>query len=104
MKTAAKAIKFAEPAGTELREWAGERVVSQGRRYLKAVDDLRVAADGTLRARVRGTQSYNTEVSFNSGAKWISQCDCPYYWGPCKHAVAVILTYLAALKNDRIPL
>lgn len=89
----------------DLGEWVGERIVGRGKSYQKHVENLRVTADGVLLASVHGTELYSTRTGFDTNDELFSECTCPYSWGPCKHAVAVILVYLDACKNKKnIPL
>lgn len=89
----------------DLNDWAGERIVGRGKPYQRRVEDLRMMADGALLASVNGTELYSTRTGLNADNEFFSECTCPYSWGPCKHAVAVILVYLDACKNKKnIPL
>jgi uncharacterized Zn finger protein len=91
-------------AWDDLEEWAGSRVVSRGKSSLNAVSDLRQTPDGQLVAWVQGTYRYATVAGMDEKAALSSRCTCPYFYGPCKHAVAVILAYLEAVrKKERIP-
>ena len=58
-------------------------------------DQVRIerASETQLRARVRGSQTYDVELNFRDGmlSVW---CDCPYFVDngvPCKHLWATIL-------------
>ncbi|MDR1282987.1 MAG: SWIM zinc finger family protein [Opitutaceae bacterium] len=62
--------------------------------------DLRVTADGGLLARVRGGADYATVVHLDEQGKLRSGCTCPY-GSACKHAVAVLLSFLDAIKAGR---
>lgn len=89
----------------DLKDWAGERIVGRGKSYRRNVEDIRIAPDGALVASVHGTELYSTRAGLNANDELFSECTCPYSWGPCKHAVAVILVYLDACKNKQnIPL
>ena len=87
----------------DLTDWAGDRIVGRGKSYRRRVEHLCVTADGSLLAWVQGNNRYATTVSMNTEATLSSQCTCPFSWGPCKHAVAVILAYLHAMKNGQAP-
>ena len=82
----------------DLTEWAGTRSVERGKTYrnAKKVSKLARTADGGLLADVRGTFGYATHATLKNGVLH-SECTCPV-GQQCKHAVAVILTYLDALK------
>ncbi|GAB4346350.1 MAG: SWIM zinc finger family protein [Desulfobulbaceae bacterium] len=56
-------------------------------------------------AWVAGTDDYATLVEMDTNGELLWQCTCPYDWGPCKHAVAVILAGLELLKSgNELPL
>ncbi len=82
----------------DLTEWAGTRSVERGKTYrnTKKVSKLARTADGGLLADVRGTFGYVAHATLKNGVLH-SECTCPV-GQQCKHAVAVILTYLDALK------
>ena len=89
----------------DLNDWAGERIVRRGKSYQRSVEDLRITSDGALVASVHGTEVYSTHAGMNGNNELFSECTCPYSWGPCKHAIAIILVYLDACKNKKkIPL
>ncbi|MFH1037153.1 MAG: SWIM zinc finger family protein [PVC group bacterium] len=96
-------MTFADLTWEDLKDWAGDRVVSRSKSYKRAVEDLRVTADGALLAWVQGGDRYATLARMDAAGKLSSECTCPYSWGPCKHAVAVILAYLDAAKNMLTP-
>lgn len=83
----------------DLESWVGTKILSRGKSYQRAgyVRDLCITKDGDLVAWVEGTSLYTTKVTFN-GKKLSSSCTCPYGF-TCKHAVAVVLEYLKALKE-----
>ena len=90
--------KFADLAWQDLEEWAGSRVVGRGKGYKREVEDLNVTEDGFLIAWVHGSRKYATKVGFNDKGRLSSDCSCPY-GGACKHAVAMILVFLDAIKK-----
>lgn len=94
-------MTFADLTWEDLKDWAGDRVVGRGKSYRSKVEDLRVTAGGALLAWVHGGSRYATLAGMSADGKLSSQCTCPYPWGPCKHAVAVILAYLDMEKNKR---
>jgi uncharacterized Zn finger protein len=89
----------------DLNAWTNARSVERGRSYQRGgkVRDLAVSEDGKLLAWVQGTQRYATQVEMRSEAdgeaKLRSHCTCPVGFDGCKHAVAVVLQYLEALKG-----
>ncbi len=95
-------MTFADLTWEDLKEWAGSKVVGRGKSYRHAVEDLRRTADGRLLAWVEGGDRYATVVTMRRGGKLSSACTCPYAIA-CKHAVAVVLTYLDAVQ-DKTPI
>ena len=83
----------------DLEEWAGSAVVGRGKSYRRRVHDLAVTEEDHLVANVMGGESYLTFVWMTGDAP-DHQCSCPYA-GPCKHAVAVILTYLDCIRSGK---
>lgn len=93
---------FARLTWDDVEEWAGNAIVHRGRGYRRdgAVRDLARTVDGALLAWVHGTHRYVTRVTISNHKELESECTCPY-WAACKHAVAVILTYLDCLKEEK---
>jgi uncharacterized Zn finger protein len=85
----------------EVEDWAGLRSVERGREYCRAGNVLRlsVTADGDLAGWVRGGQRYACRIHLNKAIR--SRCTCPLTDPGCKHAVAVLLAYLDALRHGR---
>ena len=89
----------------DLREWAGSKILSRGQSYLRNVKGLSYLEDGTLAAWVSGNDLYATSVCISEDGDFDYSCTCPYDWGPCKHAVAVVLAAAGQLKQKKeIPL
>jgi uncharacterized Zn finger protein len=90
----------------DLREWAGSKIYNRGKDYVSNVSQLSRTEDGTLVAWVTGSDEYATSVRHEGEGDFDSDCTCPYDdWGPCKHAVAVLLAAAEQLKQNRdIPL
>jgi uncharacterized Zn finger protein len=90
----------------DLEAWAGSRSLQRGRSYQRSghVQQLARTEDGVLLAWVQGTERYATEVELadepDEEPALISRCTCPVGVA-CKHAVAVVVDYLDALKNGR---
>lgn len=96
-------MKFDDLTWEDLKEWAGSRVVARGKGYRRSVEDLCLAADGRLLAWVQGGDRYATAVSLSKSGKLSSVCTCPYGLS-CKHAVAMVLTYLDKIQaGESIP-
>jgi len=91
----------------EVDRWAGSRSVSRGRAYHRRgrVRDLALAEDGRLLATVLGTDRYVTSVGLAPGdegsRRLQSTCTCPVGFDGCKHAVAVVITFLEALAGQK---
>lgn len=91
----------------DLDAWAGSRSVSRGKAYQRQgrIKNLALAADGRLLATVEGTVRYVTSVWLVPSKKKRGQidsvCSCPVGTSGCKHAVAVVTDYLAALVEKR---
>ncbi|MDO8871950.1 MAG: SWIM zinc finger family protein [Methanoregula sp.] len=83
-----------------LIDWAGTKNLSLGRQYQTEgrVHELARSKNGAIVAFVNGTEQYTTVVYFEKGMKSI--CTCPV-GSCCKHAVAVILEYLARVDDNR---
>lgn len=93
-------MDFTDLTWHDLDEWAGSRVVGRGKSYRRAVEDLRTTVDGRLVAWVRGGDRYATSVSLDQAGELDSVCTCPYAVA-CKHAVAMVLVYLDAVKAGK---
>jgi uncharacterized Zn finger protein len=65
------------------------------------VHDLAISTDGKLIATVSGTRSYTTGVWWEAEVLH-SRCTCPVGWNGCKHAVAVLATYLDMLAKSTV--
>jgi uncharacterized Zn finger protein len=91
----------------DLEAWTNPRSIERGRSYQRSghVQKLARSADGVLVAWVQGQRRYATKVELVSesedGSRLRSRCTCPVGWNGCKHAVAVVLDYLAAAKEGR---
>ena len=81
-----------------LEDWAGTKTLSRGRQYQRdgRVHDLVRRANEAIVAWVDGTERYATAVYFDDGL--VSECTCPV-GDSCKHAVAVVLEYLALCEK-----
>ena len=89
---------------TDLHEWVGGTILNRGKGYVKQVDQLSRTQDNTLVAWVSGSDRYITSVRIDEENDFEYFCTCPYSWGPCKHAVAVILAAAKQVKqNQTIP-
>ena len=83
---------------TTLENWAGTKTLSRGRQYQRdgRVHDLVRSSNAVIVAWVDGTERYATAVYFDDGL--VSECTCPV-GDSCKHAVAVVLEYLALCEK-----
>jgi uncharacterized Zn finger protein len=94
-----KKQNFATLTWDDLESWAGEKIVSRGRSYLKNVRQLSQMPTGDLLAWVDGSKRYATHIWITPKGELKSTCSCPYDWGDCKHAVATLLVYLKMEKS-----
>ena len=92
-------VAFAELTWDQLEEWAGQKILARGRTYLANVEQAAITQDGGLVAWVNGTRRYATLVWIGNDGELMTSCTCPYDWGPCKHAVALVLVGIKALQN-----
>jgi len=101
MSTKAPLNPFAALTWDDVEAWAGSSIVSRGKSYQRSnrVRGLARTASGGIIAWVQGTSRYATQVEI-AKKKLTASCTCPY-GGTCKHAVAVVLSYLECLKNQR---
>lgn len=89
----------------DLREWAGAKILSRGKSYVRNVKGLSRTEDGTLAAWVSGSEEYATSVHLDADGDFDYSCTCPYDWGPCKHTVSVVLAAAEHVKQKKtIPL
>jgi uncharacterized Zn finger protein len=86
----------------DLRDWAGETILNRGKGYVKRVEQLSRSQDSHLVAWVIGNERYATSVHVDEAGDFDDFCTCPYSWGPCKHAVAVILAAAEHVKNEQL--
>ncbi len=97
---------FANLTWADLEDWAGSRIVSRGKSYQRegAVRELALIPEGGLVAWVKGARRYATQVQMGKSGRLDCECTCPFK-GNCKHAVAVVLEYLAYQKAGKaVPL
>ncbi len=94
---------FTDLSWQDLEQWVGPTILERGKSYRRRVHDLARTDENHVVATVAGSEPYITHV-------WLTdnepdyECSCPY-WGPCKHAVAVILAYLDCIKSEQsVPL
>ncbi|MBN2091948.1 SWIM zinc finger family protein [candidate division KSB1 bacterium] len=80
-----------------IRGFANPEIFSRGMQYFKsgAVAELEYFSEkDMLKAQVLGNyDDYDVEIS-GSGKGLSAECNCPYEGYPCKHIVAVCLTFL----------
>lgn len=80
-----------------IRGFASSQIFSRGMQYFKdgAVAELEYLSEkDMLKAQVSGNyDNYDVEIS-GSGKGLNAECTCPYNGYPCKHIVAVCLTFL----------
>ena len=73
-----------------------EPIVSRGRDYLRQGQvGARLVAEERLAGSVMGSNGWYVTTATLVGGEIKSTCTCPYQGTPCKHAVALILCWLA---------
>ena len=92
---------FAQLTWDDLATWAGSTSLSRGKSYKNQVQDLNMTKDGGIIAWVQGSELYATKVMIDSSGKLSGSCSCPSHWNPCKHSVALVLSFLDALKSKQ---
>lgn len=102
-RTTAHTSNWESVTWDDVTNWAGARSVMRGRAYQRGgrVHGLAVSRDGKLSATVSGTRSYTTGVWWEANTLR-SRCTCPVGWNRCKHAVAVLATYLDMLAKSAV--
>lgn len=85
----------------DLEDWAGAKIVPRGRSYKGRVSDVVKIANNLAMASVSGTRKYITQVGLEPNGELFSDCNCPYDWGPCKHAVALLLVCMDAIREGK---
>lgn len=87
----------------DVANWAGSRSMTRGRAYQRdgRVHDLAISAEGRLLATVSGGRRYATQVWWEADSL-NSSCTCPVGWNSCKHAIAVVATYLDLLGKGAV--
>lgn len=83
------------PTMTDYKELLDPKILKRGRDYFKngKVGAVRKNGRGTFYAKVKGTESYDVELTITKGGKISSAyCTCPYEYGEyCKHIAAVLM-------------
>ncbi len=92
---------FTQLTWDNLSTWAGSTSLSRGKSYKNQVQDFNMTKDGGIIAWVQGSELYATSVSIDSSGKLSASCSCPSHWNPCKHSVALVLSFLDALKSKQ---
>jgi uncharacterized Zn finger protein len=92
---------FGQLTWDDLTIWAGSTSLSRGKSYKNQVQDLNMTKDGGIIAWVQGSELYATKVMIDSSGKLSASCSCPSHLNPCKHSVALVLSFLDALKSKQ---
>lgn len=92
---------FAQLTWDDLATWAGSTSLSRGKSYKNQVQDVNITEDGGIIAWVQGSELYATKVMIDSSGKLSASCSCPSHWNPCKHSVALVLSFLDSLKSKQ---
>ncbi|MGA7952007.1 MAG: DEAD/DEAH box helicase [Gloeobacterales cyanobacterium] len=86
-----------------LQESASEAVFLRGARYFlrNRVSGYKELDSQHVEAQVEGSgeDPYTLSIEFSTPESFTSNCSCPYFEDVCKHAVAVVLTYIQ--RRDR---
>lgn len=92
-----KSVKFADLTQQWIQQFAGATVYARGHDYYQAANVSRLSYNpdaGLISAEVAGASGdYDVEVK-ESGEDIRASCNCPYGGYPCKHVVAVLLSFL----------
>ncbi|NLQ17940.1 hypothetical protein HGG82_09900 [Marinomonas sp. M1K-6] len=83
----------------DLETWAGSTIFERGKGLTHKVMQLHLGNDDQLNARVQGSELYDCRVFLEGSLE--SDCSCPYSWGHCKHAVALILAAAKVLTSGQ---
>ncbi|MCQ2393978.1 MAG: SWIM zinc finger family protein [Kiritimatiellae bacterium] len=83
----------------KMKEWADPGSVERGRGYLDNVEEPRQYPDGSVIAKVHGSEDYYTRLHVDDDGKLQGDCTCPVGYR-CKHAVALALVAIKKLKAD----
>lgn len=90
-------MKLADLTQERIQRFAGTKIYARGRDYYLSgnVSELSYDPDSqSISAEVAGNQGdYNVEIEQGDGEIRAS-CDCPYDGYPCKHIVAVLLSFI----------
>lgn len=102
-KSVARSSNWESVTWDDVANWAGSRSMTRGRAYQRSgrVHDLAISTDDRLLATVSGTRSYTTGVWWKADTLH-SRCTCPVGWNGCKHAVAVLASYLDMLAKSAV--
>ena len=94
--------RFSDLTWNDIEDWAGGKIVSRGKDYQRRghVSGLAVTDDGSLIARVDGTERYATRVVMDEDGLPSSTCTCPFELD-CKHGVSVVIEYLKWVQDNR---
>jgi len=90
-------MKLQDLTDKAIKQFAGSVIFDRGYDYYinKLVYELQYDSDAdSIRAQVSGNYGdYNVTITM-AGEHVSAVCDCPYDGYPCKHAVAVLLTFI----------
>ena len=93
-------------AESHIRKLAGERSFERGKSYYLQGAILEPVRQGMeLRAYCQGSEyePYQVSVTLTQEGIGETSCTCPYDWGgPCKHLVALLLTYIHTPQAFRV--
>lgn len=81
----------------EIDQFFDNAIFYRGENYFNQhlIKNVRFEGKNKLAAIIRGTRDYKTHIIFekdkNTSSAIYCQCSCPYEYGTCKHAVALLL-------------
>jgi len=92
--------QFRELTWVELSFWAGEKIVSEGRKFYqrKEIRQLSLTKSGGILAWVEAEELFATRVEYEEG-EFFSECTCNPIEHTCMHSIAVIIEFIVHLKK-----
>lgn len=97
-------MKLTNLSESFIKEFAGSKIFGRGKEYFKDQMVEEIAYDlarNHIEAEVSGSSGYSYDVEIAAAQRGLdATCSCPYEGHPCKHIVAVLLTFLK--KKDEL--
>lgn len=96
-------MKLTNLSESFIKEFAGTTIFGRGKEYFKDRMVEEIAYDlarDHIEAEVSGSSGYLYDVAITAASRGVdAECSCPFEGYPCKHIVAVLLTFLKK-KDD----